>query len=200
MKQIGIAVTYSLSTSICINMECFKEEMDIWDVPIYLLPNPTSKGTLTITKMRKFLSAVFSVCRSVSLRKNGGVEFIPMGDVDFWESVENLLDRFEGIEITKVAVFDDELTSASIKSSLCREINEFCLTEKRDNFMDFTIYLLDYKVKKIRVVVDKAKLYEELIDFSLGRDAKNLVELFYEVKGSLEQKIEDKEYDEMFDS
>ena len=66
--------------------------------------------------------------------------------------------------------------------------------------MDFTIYLLDYKVKKIRVVVDKAKLYEELIDFSLGRDAKNLVELFYEVKGSLEQKKEDKEYDEMFDS
>lgn len=81
------------------------------------------RSQYNIKQVRKTIQNAFKYYGSISLRHNGGVNFIPASSSDEWKKFSEFIEYFEGVEIVSINVKNDVHNKTAIRRALEDDIN-----------------------------------------------------------------------------
>lgn len=158
----GKIIMYSLNSGINLTLEDMDEKAETFGVPLSLLPLDEK---IKIAHVRTMLRKTFSLCFAVTVRKNGGVVFIPQNCLQLWGAVKQLFMSMgiikDVVEFTLSEVdigivslkFKEELKDFFEKEvPLFKDENGyFRLPHIRIDMMNCTKFRIEYMLKKIEL-------------------------------------------------
>jgi len=174
MEKLGSLIIYSLSTSISIDPEEFREDAISSKVPLHLLPNPIN-GVLPIKQIRKMLVDAFNYCYGINIRCNGGVVFIPEDMFPEWNRIMLMLFHYEGIDFQVIGVYSTPVERGVLLNRIKSEIDVFYkkeiahLNDKgKGDITKGSVDVINNCLRRVKYMQCKTEVYSDILSSDLG--------------------------------